>query len=112
MDTLSVSEQERQSPEAVSRSKSAEFPLDEPESEDAWSLVLLELHATVSSSGLVSPPMGLDEGLKDSHLCCPKQVLVSGVKLGVWSSPCVKLCSLPASALGEVMNPLSLRVVR
>ena len=43
MDTSSVSEQERQSLEAVSRLESTEFPLDEPESEGAWSLVLLEL---------------------------------------------------------------------
>ena len=34
MDTSSVSEQEKQSPEAVSKSESAIFPLDKPESED------------------------------------------------------------------------------
>ena len=40
VDTSSVSKQERQSPEAISRSASAKFPLDNLESEDAWSLVL------------------------------------------------------------------------
>ena len=34
MDTSSVPEQERQSQEAVSRSESAMFPFDKPESED------------------------------------------------------------------------------
>ena len=37
MDTLSVSEQQRQSPEAVSKLESAMFPPDEPESEDVQS---------------------------------------------------------------------------
>ena len=100
MDTSSVSEQEMQSLEAVYRSEFTKFPLDEPGFEDAWSLVLLELPVTASSSRLASPPMGLEEGLDDSHLCCPELVLVSGVKSSVWSLPCVELC------------PLSLRVVR
>ena len=49
MDISSVSKQERQSLEAVSRLESAMFPLDDPESEDVWSLVLFELFVTTSS---------------------------------------------------------------
>ena len=51
MDTSSVSQQERQSPEAVSRLESAMFPLDKPESENVWSQVIFELPVTTSSSG-------------------------------------------------------------
>ena len=103
MDTSLVSEQERQSPEAVSRLESITFPLDELESGDAWSPVLLELPGAASSLGLAGPPVGLEEGLEESHLCSPEPVLVSGVKFSVWSSPCVDLCSLPTSTYGEVM---------
>ena len=106
MDTSSVSQQERQSPEAASRSKSAEFPLDELESEDAWSPVLLELPVTASSSGLASHPMGLEEGQEDSHLCCPEPVLVSGIKWSIWSSPHMEVCSLPTSTPGEATQIL------
>ena len=106
MDTSSVSEQERQSLAAVSRSESAKFPLNKPESEDAWSLVLLELSTTAPLSGSASPPMGLKEGLDDSHLCCLEPVLVSGVKSGVCSLHHVELCSFPASTLGEVTQVL------
>ena len=102
MDTSSVSEQERQSLEAVLRSESTKFPLDKPESEDAWSTVLFQLPATAKSSGLASPPMGVEEGLEDSCLCCPELVLVSGFKSGIWSSPHVELCSLPILTLLEV----------
>ena len=42
------------------------FPLDEPESENVWSLVLFELPVTTSSSGWASSLMGLEEGLEDS----------------------------------------------
>ena len=70
MDISSVSEQERQSLEAVSRSEPATFPFDEPESEDVWSSVLFELPATASSSGSVGPLVGLQEGLEGSCLCC------------------------------------------
>ena len=101
MDTSSVSEQERQSPEAVSRSESAMFPLDEPESEDVWSLVLFVLPAITSSLVLARPLMELVEGLEDSCLCHWELVPVSGVKLGIWLSPCVELCSLPASTSEE-----------
>ena len=107
MDMSSVSEQERQSPEAVSRSESAMFPLDKPESENVWSSVLFELPVTASSSGSVGSLVGLEEGLEDSCLCHMEPVLVSDVKLGLWSLPCVKLCSLPISTSGEVMQVLS-----
>ena len=64
MDTSSVSEQERQSAEAVSRSESAMFPFDKPESEDVWSSVVFELPATTSSSASAGPLMALEEGLE------------------------------------------------
>ena len=63
------------------------FPFDKPESEDVWSSVLFKLLATASSSGLVGPLMGLEEGLEDSCLCYLEPVPVSGVKLGVWLLP-------------------------
>ena len=101
-----MSEQERQSSEAVSRLESTKHPLDDMESEDTWSLVVLELLATASSSGSASPLVGLVEGLGHSHCCFPESVLVSGVGLGIWSSPHVELCSLPTSTAGEVMRVL------
>ena len=82
-DTSSVFEQERQSPEAVSKSESAMFPLDEPESEDVWSLVLFELPAAASSSGLARALMGPEGGLEDSCLHCPELVLGSGINSGM-----------------------------
>ena len=63
MDISLVSKQERQSPEAVSKSESTKFPLDELESEDAWSLVPLELPVAASSFGSASPLVGKEEGL-------------------------------------------------
>ena len=96
-----MSKQERQSPEALSRSESVEFPLDKLESEDTWSPVLLELPAA-TSSGSAGPLVGLEEGLGDSCYCCPESVLVFGVRLGVWSLPHVELCSFPTSTSGEV----------
>ena len=48
--------------EAVSKSESAEFPLDKLESEDTWSLVFLELPLAVSSLGSPGPVVGLEEG--------------------------------------------------
>ena len=101
MDTSSVSEQERQSPEAVSRSESAMFPLDDPKSEDVQSLVLFELPVTVSSSELARPLMGLEDGLEDSCLCHLESVPAPGVKPGILSLPCMELCSLPTSTTGE-----------
>ena len=95
-------QQERQSPEAVSRSESAMFPLDQPEPEDIQSSVLFELPVTASSLGSARPVMGLEEELEDSCLCKPEQVLVSGVKSGIWLSTHVELCSLPTSTSGEV----------
>ena len=83
MDTLL----ERQSPETVSRSASAKFPLDELESEDTWSPVLLEFPVAALSLGSAGLLLGLEEELEDSHLCCLEPILVSGVKLGIWSSP-------------------------
>ena len=102
MDTSSVSEQERQSLEAMSRSESAMFPFDKPESEDVWSSVLFELPATASSSGSAGPLVGLEEGLDNPSLCHLGLDLVSGVKLGIWSLPSVELCSLLTSTSGEV----------
>ena len=94
MDNLSVSEQERQSPEAVSRSESIMFPLDELESEDTWSPVHMELPAA-ASSGSAGPLVRLYEGLGDSHHCCPESVLVSDVRSGI--------CSLLTLTSGELM---------
>ena len=51
MDTSSLSEQERQSPDAVSKSELAMFPLDEPETEDICSPVLFELPAAIIRIG-------------------------------------------------------------
>ena len=81
MDTSSVSEQERQSPEAVSKSEASMFPHDEPESEDAQSLVLFELPVAVPSSGLVGALMELEGWLEYSCLHCPE--LVSGINSGM-----------------------------
>ena len=81
-DTSSVSEQERQSLEAVSKLQSAMFSLGDPESEDVPSPVLFELPAAASPSGLARALMGLG-GLEDSCLHCPKLVPVSGINLGM-----------------------------
>ena len=83
MDTSSVSEQKKQFPEASSKSESALFPLDEPESEDVQSLVLFELPAAAPSSGSVRALVGLEGGLEDSCLPCPGLGLVSCINLGV-----------------------------
>ena len=101
-----MSGQERQSLEAVSRSESTELPFNEMESEDIQYLVVLGLPTTVSSSGSVGPLMGLEEGWGISHCGCPESVLVSGVGLGVWSLPCVEVCSLPTSTSGKVTQVL------
>ena len=108
MDMPSVSEQERQSWEAISRSESAMFHFDKPESKDAWSSVLLELPVTASSSGSAGHLVGLEVGLEDSCLHCLELVMVSGVKLGIWSLPRVELYSLPTSTSGELMQVLLL----
>ena len=39
----------------------------------------------------------------DWRNCCPELVLISGVGLGIWSSPHVELCSLPPLDFWEVM---------
>ena len=104
MDTSSVLEQKRQYHRGCVQSESAIFPFDE--SEDASSSVLFELPVTTSSSALAGHLVRLEEGLGDSCLCCLEPVLVSGVKLGVWSSPCVELCSLLTSTSEEVMQVL------
>ena len=83
MDTLSVSKQERHSPEAVSKLESAMCPLDETEFEYVWSLVLFELPASILSSGLVRASMRLEGGLEDSCLHCPELGPVSGINLGM-----------------------------
>ena len=69
--------------------ESAMFPFDKPELEDVQSLVLFELPVATSSTELAGPLVGLEERLEDSCLCCLELVPVSGVKSGVWSSPCV-----------------------
>ena len=102
MDTSLVSEQERQSLEAVSMMESAMFPFEKPESEDVWSSVVFELPVTDSPSGSTRPLVGLDERLEDSCLCCLEPLPVSSVKLGIWSLPCVDLCSLLTSTSVEV----------
>ena len=83
IDTSSVSEQEKQSPEAVSKSESAIFPLDKPESEDVQSLVLFELPVAVLSSGSVRALVGLEWGIEDSCLHCSELGMVSGINSGV-----------------------------
>ena len=97
-----VSEQERQSPEAVPRPESTKHPLDELESEDTQSLALLGLPAATSSLESAGPPVGLEDRLEDSHCGCPELVMVSGVGLGIWLSPHVELCSLLTPTSGEV----------
>ena len=62
-DISSVSKQDRQSLEAVSRPESTELPLEKLESVDTWCPVLLELPATASSLGSAGPLVGLGEGL-------------------------------------------------
>ena len=101
-----MSEQERQSPEAVSRSESTELPLDNLESEDTWSLVLLGLPAARSTPGLADPLVGPEEGLGDSYCCYLESVLISGVGSGIWLSPHVELCSLLTSTSEEAMQVL------
>ena len=68
MHTSSVSKQERQSLDAVSRSESAIFPLDKPESQDVQSSVFFRQPVTASSSGSAGPLMVLEEGLEDLFL--------------------------------------------
>ena len=82
MDTSSVSKQEKQSPEAVSKSESI-IPLDESESADVCSLVLFELSMAVPSSGWVRALVGLEGGLEDPSLCYLKLGLVSGINSGM-----------------------------
>ena len=79
MDISSVSKQEMQSPGAVSRLESTRFSLDDLESEDTWSPVVLGLPATMSLMGSAGPPVGLEEGLGDSHHGCLESVLLFGV---------------------------------
>ena len=105
-DMSSVSDQERQSLEVISRLESAMFPFDKPESEDVRSSVLLQVPVTDTSSGSTKCLVRLEEGLEDSCLCCLEPVPVSGVKSGIWSSPCVELCSVLISTSGEVMQLL------
>ena len=82
------------------------FPFDEPESEDSQSSVLFEIPLTASSSGLVGPLVGLEEGLEDSCLCHLEPVPISGVKSGIWSSSSVELCSLLTSTSGQLIQVL------
>ena len=107
MDTPSVSEQERLSPEAASRSESAMFPLDNPESEDVWSPVLFGLPVTASSSGSVGFLMGLEEGLEDSCLYHPELVLISGVVRCMVISLCGAVLSPNLNSGGGDAGPLS-----
>ena len=87
--------------EVASRLESTELPLD-PGSEDTWSLVFLWLPAATSLLGSAGPPVGLEEGLRDYYHCFSESVPVSGVGSGIWSMPCVELCSLLTSTSGEV----------
>ena len=91
MDTSSVSKQERESPEVVSKSESTMFFFAEPESEDVQSSVLFELPAAIPPSGLVRDLIGLEGGLEDSCLHPPELGLVSGINSGMLVSPCVEL---------------------
>ena len=78
MDTSSVSEHKMQSPEAVSMSELSTFSLDDSGSEEAWSLVLFELPATVPSSRSTVVLVGLEE-----HPCS-KLGLASGTNLAMF----------------------------
>ena len=62
MDTLSVSEHETHSPEAVSLSESATFSLEESETDEACSPVLCEFPAAIPSSGSMLALVGLKGG--------------------------------------------------
>ena len=92
--TSSVSEHVAQSSEAVSISDLATFSPEESESDEACSLVHLELHATVPSSGSAVALVGLERGLVGSCPCFLKLGPVSGTNVGMPSSPCAELCSL------------------
>ena len=95
-DTSSVSEHETQSPEAVPRSDSYIFSLNDSESEEAWSPVLFELLAAVPSSRSMVALVGLEGGLTGSCPCCLKLVPVPNINSCMLSLPWTELCSLLA----------------
>ena len=86
-----------QSPEAVSISESATSSLDESESDEAWSLVLLKLPAAVASSGSAVALVGLEGQLVGScPCCCLKLDPAYSTNLHVSLPPCTELCSVLA----------------
>ena len=89
-----------------------EHPLDDLESEDTWSLVLLELPATTSSSGSASPLVGLEEGLGGSHHGC------LGDSPGLWCSigciviaPCGAMFTPDLDLWRGNVSPLNVKTV-
>ena len=103
MVTWSVSQHVMQSLEAVSISESATSSLDESESDEAWSPVILELPATVPSAGSVVALVGLEWELVGSCPCyCLKVGPASGTNLGMSSLPCAELCSILSSTSWEL----------
>ena len=82
-----MSEHEMQSPEAVSRSESSTFSLDDCESHEAWSPLLFKLPVTVPPSGSMVALVGLEGGLAGSCSCCSKLGPASGTNLDVFLSP-------------------------
>ena len=102
-DTSSVSEHEIQSPKAVSMCESYTLPLDNPELEEARSLVLFRLPAMVPPTR----PMVALEGLKGLAGSCPPcseldPGPVSKTNPGMSWLPQVELDSTPASMSGEL----------
>ena len=106
-DTSFVSEHKMQSPEAVSMLESSTFSLDKSESEEAWSLELLELPGRVPFSRSMVAPVGLEGGWPVPTLIiqswsqfpvviqpsphCPVQSCVSSDFLGVDMGPLVAM---------------------
>ena len=89
---------------AVSRSESTKLSLDEPESENTWSLVLLELPAAMSPLGLAGPLVRLEKGLGVSHHCCPESVLVI--------VPCGAMFTPNLNFWRDNRSPLNVKTVR
>ena len=101
----SVSEHERQSPEAISMSELSTLPLDNSELE-ARSSVLSGLPAMGPPTWPVVALEGLG-GLAGSHPPCSEVTGSSFLNnLGVSWLPRVELDSIPASTLGAEMGPL------
>ena len=92
-----------QSLEAVSISELASSSIDKSESDEAWSLVFLDLPATAALSGSAVAVIGLEEGLVGSCPCCQiKPGPTYSTNLGMFLLHCAELCSLLASISWEL----------